>query len=193
MSERNVIIGESSQVMQEQPNPLLREAFESRTVRGFGQVFGQGEEFSTATPSEVQAQVEEMAAREQGLVEQEAMVQPKGGIFSKIPEISPAAAVIIGSIAGGVLSGLPYVAYEIGKDVINLFSKKEEEKKEEEKKEDKKEKEEEKKPEEKIIVIKPEVSPIISNIFSPEQRISSSVQLRPYIRRKARHQGKKKK
>lgn len=184
MSERNVIIGESSQVMQEQPNPLLREAFESRTVRGFGQVFGQGEEFSTATPSEVQ----EMAAREQGLVEQEAMVQPKGGIFSKIPEISPAASVIVGSIAGGVLSGLPYVAYEIGKDVINLFSKKEEEKKE-----DKKEKEEEKKPEEKIIVIKPEVSPIISNIFSPEQRISSSVQLRPYIRRKARHQGKKKK
>ena len=171
-------------------NPEILETAQERAILGlkrggFGQ---QALEFSTPEPTEVQQA--ELAGREQGLLEQEAMMTKPSGFFSKIPEISPSTAGIIAGVAGGILSGVPYVAYEIGKDVINLFSKKEE--KEEKKKDEKEEEKREERREKEVILIQPVVSPTITSVISPEIKTSSSASIRPYIRRKRRHQPKKK-
>ena len=99
------------------------------------------------------------------------IVQAKPSLFG---EMSQPLAIVLGSVLGGVASAIPYVAYEIGKDVVHLFSKKEEPKEEPKKEEE--EKKEETKP----------TNIIFQPIIQQTQRSTSSVSLRPYQRRKRR-------
>ena len=191
MSAPNVVRQEAQPSQVEiQVEPQVLETAQGRAILGLKQGgFGENiSEFSTPDPTEVaqeeqallQAQQEQAMLEAQRAGREATMVSEKPSFFSRIPEISPATTGIIAGVSGAVLAGLPYVAYEIGKDVVNLFSKKNEIS------------EEEKKDKKDIIVVQPVVSPSFQNIFAPEQKISSSVSLRPYRRRKGRHQSKKK-
>lgn len=72
---------------------------------------------------------------------------------------APAVAMIGATIASAIIGGLPYLAYELGKDIVNVFKDKSTDK-------------------DKIVTQPVVVNPQIKNVFSPkiEQKVSQRVE-----------------
>lgn len=104
---------------------------------------------SEMIPTEMSTQTEAEPPNVQ--YEEPSLVESIGGL--------PAVAIIATTVGSAIIGGLPYLAYEIGKDIVNVFKDKSTDK-------------------DKIVAQPVVVNPQINNVFSPkiEQKVSQRVE-----------------